>query len=376
MEKRKMEKSGIETSLLGFGCMRFPVTADGKIDEPEAEKMLDKAIAAGVNYIDTAYPYHNGDSEPFVGRVLKKYDRSSFYLATKMPPWAVENLEDAKKVFANQLERLQTDYIDFYLLHAMNKSDWKKMLDLGVVEYCEGLKAEGKIKNFGFSFHDDYETFEQILTYRDWDFCQIQLNYMDMDEQAGRKGYELTEKLGIPLVIMEPIRGGSLAKFSDDINAKFAAMDPNASIASFALRFVGSMPNVKVVLSGMSSMEQVEDNLATFGNFKPLTDAEYAGIEEIVNTLRSRVVSTCTGCRYCMPCPAGVDIPANFSAWNNLYMYQSYDVVSWAWENNIGEKAQAKNCIECGKCEKVCPQKISIREDLKKVQADMDKKKF
>ena len=238
MEKRRMEKIGLETSLLGFGCMRFPVTAEGNIDESEAEKMIDKAIAAGVNYIDTAYPYHNGDSEPFVGRVLKKYDRSSFYLATKMPPWAVENLEDAKKVFANQLERLQTDYIDFYLLHAMNKTAWKKMKDLGVVEYCEELKQEGKIKNFGFSFHDDYETFEEILTYRNWDFCQIQLNYMDMDQQAGKKGYDLTEKLGIPLVIMEPIRGGSLAKFSDDINARFAAMDPNASIASFALLFV------------------------------------------------------------------------------------------------------------------------------------------
>lgn len=376
MEKRKMEKIGIETSLLGFGCMRFPLTADGKIDEPLAEEMLDKAIAAGVNYIDTAYPYHDGASEPFVGRVLKKYDRSSFYLATKMPPWAVQNIEDVKKVFATQLERLQTDYVDFYLLHAMNKTDWKKMKDLGVIEYCEELKKEGKIRNFGFSFHDDYETFEEIITYRAWDFCQIQLNYMDMDEQAGRKGYELTEKLGIPLVIMEPVRGGSLAKFSDDINAKFAAMDPEASIASFALRFVGSMPNVKVVLSGMSSMEQVEDNLKTFGDFKPLTEAEQAGIEDIVNTLRSRVVSPCTGCRYCMPCPAGVDIPANFSAWNNLHMYQSYDVVSWAWENNIGEKCQAKNCIECGKCEAICPQHIHIREDLKKVQEEMDKKSF
>ena len=374
MEKRRMEKIGLETSLLGFGCMRFPVTAEGNIDESEAEKMIDKAIAAGVNYIDTAYPYHNGDSEPFVGRVLKKYDRSSFYLATKMPPWAVESLEDAKKVFANQLERLQTDYIDFYLLHAMNKTAWKKMKDLGVVEYCEELKQEGKIKNFGFSFHDDYETFEEILTYRNWDFCQIQLNYMDMDQQAGKKGYDLTEKLGIPLVIMEPIRGGSLAKFSDDINAKFAAMDPNASIASFALRFVGSMPNVKVILSGMSSMEQVEDNLATFSKFKPFTEEEYAGIEDVVSTLRSRVQNGCTGCRYCMPCPAGVDIPANFSAWNNLHIYQRYDVVSWAWENDIGEQHQAKNCIECGKCEKVCPQHISIREDLKKVQADMDKK--
>ena len=376
MEKRKMEKIGIETSLLGFGCMRFPVTADGKIDEPKAEEMLDRAIAAGVNYIDTAYLYHDGDSEPFVGKVLKKHDRSSLYFATKMPPWAVENLEDAKKVFATQLERLQTDYIDFYLLHAMNKTDWKKMKDLGIVEYCEKLKEEGKIRYFGFSFHDDYETFEEILTYRDWDFCQIQLNYMDMDEQAGKRGYDLTEKLGIPLVIMEPVRGGSLAKFSNDINAKFAAMDPNASIASFALRFVGSMPNVKVVLSGMSSMEQLEDNLKTFGDFKPLTEEEYAGIEGVVKTLNSRIVSPCTGCRYCMPCPAGVDIPANFSAWNKLYMYRSYDVVSWAWENNIGESAQAKNCIECGQCEAVCPQQICIREDLKKVQEDMDRKSF
>lgn len=374
MEKRKMEKSGIENSLLGFGCMRFPVTADGKIDEPEAEKMLDKAYAAGVTYFDTAYPYHDGASEAFVGKVMKKYDRSTFCIATKMPPWAVENVSDAKKVFATQLERLQTDYVDFYLLHAMNKTEWKKMIDLGIVEYCEELKAQGKIRNFGFSFHDDYEIFEQIITYRDWDFCQIQLNYMDMDVQAGKKGYDLAEKLGIPLVIMEPVRGGSLAKFSDDINAKFKAMNPNASIASFALRFVASMPNVKVVLSGMSSMEQVEDNLATFSNFKPLTEAEYAGIDDVVRTLKSRIKSPCTGCRYCMPCPAGVNIPANFSAWNNLHMYQNYDVVSWAWENDIGDKCQAKNCIQCGKCEKVCPQHISIREDLKKVQADMDRK--
>ncbi len=374
MEKRKMERSGIETSLLGFGCMRFPVTKGGKINEPEAERMLDRALAAGVNYIDTAYPYHDGQSEPFVGRALQKYDRSSYYLATKMPPWEVETLEDAKRVFTHQLERLQTNYIDFYLLHAMNRTDWKKMLDLGAVAYCEELKKEGKIRNFGFSFHDDYEVFEEILTYRNWDFCQVQLNYMDMEVQAGRKGYELAEKLGIPMVIMEPVRGGALTRFSGDIVDKFKAMDPNASLASFALRYVASMPNVKVVLSGMSTMEQLEDNLETFEHFRPFNEAEYAGIQDIVDTLRSRVQNPCTGCRYCMPCPAGVNIPANFSAWNNYHMYQSYDVVAWAWENNIGEKAQAKNCIECGKCEKACPQKISIREDLKKVQRDLENK--
>ena len=238
MEKRKLEKLGIETSLLGFGCMRFPTTPDGKIDEAEAERMMDKAIASGVNYIDTAYPYHNGESEPLVGKVLKKYDRSSFYLATKLPLWAVKSVDDAKRIFEEQLQRLQTDYIDFYLLHAVNKEKWEEMKALGVVDYCAKLKEEGKIRYYGFSFHDDYEVFDEIIRYRDWDFCQIQYNYMDTEEQAGDKGYALAESMGIPLVIMEPIKGGSLANFSDDINAKFREMDPDKSIASYALRWV------------------------------------------------------------------------------------------------------------------------------------------
>ena len=274
MEKRRLDKLGIDVSLLGFGCMRFPTLADGKINEPEAEKMIDKAIAAGVNYIDTAYPYHNGESEPFVGRVLKKYDRSSLYLATKLPVWAVNCVEDAERIFNEQLTRLQTDYVDFYLLHAMGKDKWDKMLELGVVDYCKKLKEEGKIKYLGFSFHDAYEVFEEMINYMDWDFCQIQFNYMDEYEQAGIKGYKLTEEKQIPLVIMEPIKGGSLANFADDITAKFRALDPEASTASYALRWVGTFPNVKVVLSGMSTMDQVEDNLKTFENFKPLDEKE------------------------------------------------------------------------------------------------------
>ncbi len=376
MEKRKLEKLGIETSLLGFGCMRFPVTAEGKIDEPEAEKMLDKAIAAGVNYIDTAYPYHNGESEPFVGRVLKKYDRENLYLATKLPPWEVKSLEDAKRVFSKQLERLQTDYIDFYLLHAMNRGSWNEMLKLGVVEYCEQLQKEGKIRYLGFSFHDSYEAFEEIINYRDWDFCQIQLNYMDVDEQAGMKGYKLAEEKQVPLVIMEPIKGGTLAAFSEDLTAKLNAVTPNASTASFALRWVGSLPNVKVILSGMSTMEQVDDNLSTFTEFKPLCEKEYETIAEVVDTLKSRVQNGCTGCRYCMPCPAGVNIPGNFKVWNTYHTYQNYNVVKWSWENELGEAKQAKNCIQCGKCEQACPQKLNIREDLKKVQEDLDKKEM
>ncbi len=376
MEKRKMERLGAETSLLGFGCMRFPTTKDGKINEPEAEKMIDRAIAAGVNYIDTAYPYHNGESEPFVGKVLKKYDRGSFYLATKLPCWAVKSLEDVDRLFEEQLSRLQTDYIDFYLLHALNRGSFHNMVELGGVKRLEQLKAEGKIRNLGFSFHDGYDAFEEIINYREWDFCQIQLNYMDTQDGPGMRGYELAEKKGIPLVIMEPVKGGSLACFAEDITETFRKLDPDASVASFALRWVGTLPHVKVILSGMSSMEQVEDNLKTFGDFTPLSQAEKKTIEDIVSLIRSRVQNGCTACRYCMPCPAGVDIPGNFRAWNTYHMYQNYKVVSGLWEKELGESKQAKNCIKCGKCEQACPQKLSIRQDLEKVQADLDRKEF
>lgn len=374
MEMRRMDKLGIETSLLGFGCMRFPVNGEGKIDRPRAQEMLDKAIAAGVNYIDTAYPYHNGESEPFVGEALKKYDRSSLYIATKLPVWMVNSVEDAERIFNEQLEHLQSDYVDFYLLHAMGRERFEAMRDLGVIDRLAQLKEEGKIKYLGFSFHDSYEVFEEMIHYRDWDFCQIQLNYMDTEEQAGLKGYQLATDKGIPVVVMEPVKGGSLANFAEDITARFRAMDPEASTASFALRYVGSLPGVKVILSGMSNMEQTEDNLKTFMDFKVLSEKEQQEIQDIVSLLRSRVQNGCTGCRYCMPCPAGVDIPGCFQTWNTYHMYQNYDVVRWNWETNLGQSKQAKNCIQCGKCEGACPQKISIREDLKKVQKDLDAK--
>ena len=281
MEKRRFENLGINTSLLGFGCMRFPTTPEGNIDEPEAERMLDAVIAAGVNYIDTAYPYHQGNSEIVVGKALKKYDRNSFYLATKLPLWKVERLEDVEVIFEEQLTKLQTDYVDFYLMHAVNKERWDKMRDMGCIQVLEKLKKEGKIRYLGFSFHDSYEVFEEVLSYRDWDFCQIQFNYMDTQEQAGLKGYELAAEKQVPLIIMEPIKGGRLAAFSGDITEKFRKLDENASPASFALRWVGSFPNVKVILSGMSSMEQVQDNLKTFREFKPLSQEEQEVIREI-----------------------------------------------------------------------------------------------
>ncbi len=376
MEKRKMEKLGIETSLLGFGCMRFPVLENGEINEPEAERMLDKAIAEGVNYIDTAYPYHEGKSEIVTGKILKKYDRDSFYLATKLPLWQINSLEDVDRIFGEQLTKLQTDHVDFYLMHAMNKERWDAMRKLGVVERLEQIKAEGRVKYLGFSFHDSYEAFEEIINAREWDFCQIQLNYMDVEEQAGLKGYELAASKNVPVIVMEPVKGGSLAAFAEDIMEKFRAADAQASAASFALRWVGSLPGVKVILSGMSTMGQVEDNLKTFGCFKPLSGEEQKMMKEVRDTLKSRVQNGCTACRYCMPCPAGVDIPGCFGVWNTYHMYQNYNMVKRRWENELGEQKQAKNCVKCGKCEQACPQKLSIRKDLERAQADLDKKEM
>jgi uncharacterized protein len=372
MEYRKIDKLGIETSLLGFGCMRFPKNVDGSIDEEKAEQMIDTAYQNGINYFDTAYVYHEGKSESFTGKALDKYDRSSYYLATKLPCWMVNSLEDAERIFKEQLDRLNKDYIDFYLLHSMNRGLFDKMAGLGILEFVDKLKAEGKIRHIGFSFHDDYDAFEYILKYRDWDFCQIQLNYMDTDIQAGMKGYQLTEERNVPLIIMEPVKGGSLAQLPESVTKYFTEVAPEKSTASWALRYVASLPNVKVVLSGMSDEKQVTDNLDTFKHFKALNAQEQEAVQRAIDALKMRVKNGCTGCAYCMPCPAGVDIPKNFWIWNNYGIYENPGEAKWLWTNEINDDAKAKNCISCGNCEAICPQKISIREDLQLLQAEID----
>lgn len=375
MEKRQLKNLGIETSLLGFGCMRFPLTADGKIDELLSQKMIDYALANGVNYIDTAYFYHDGESESFLGNALKKYERTSYFLATKLPVWILKDRLDTKKVVEEQLQRLGTDYIDFYLLHTLDRKKWNIVLENDILSILEELRREGKIRYIGFSFHDEYDVFEEIVQYRKWDFCQIQLNYMDTEEQAGIRGYHLAKDLGIPIIVMEPVRGGALANFSEKMNAKFKAVDEEASIASYALRYVAGLPNVKVILSGMSSMEQVKDNIKTFSPFIPLNEKENTVIQEIREILQARIQNGCTGCGYCMPCPQGVNIPENFKIWNTYHMYQKYEAVRFSWEG-IGRKAKANNCIQCKKCEEKCPQKIKISKDMPRVWGDLNEIKW
>ena len=364
---------GITTSLLGFGSMRFPLTPEGAIDKIRAEGMIDFAIKAGVNYIDTAYPYHGGTSEAFVGKVLKKYPRKSFFLATKLPCWQVKTLDDAKRIFAEQLERLQVEYVDFYLLHSIDGETYDKMVSLGIVTYLEELKKKGKIRHIGFSFHGIYEDFERIIQSQAWEFCQIQYNYLDTEEQAGTKGYLLAEKLGVPVIVMEPIKGGSLASLSPDLQHILNELDAKATPASFAMRWVGSHPYVKVILSGMSSIEQVSDNLRTFSGFKKLSEKEYIALDEIGDTMRGRVGNGCTGCKYCMPCPFGVDIPGNFALWNRFRMFQNYDMVKKEWENPAKQDSRPQACTECGRCVPLCPQNINIPEDLKRMHSELTK---
>lgn len=376
METRTWEHNGCTISLLGFGAMRLPLTKTGSIDRAASRAMLSEAYKHGVTYYDTAYTYHNGESEPFLGSFLKQYPRDSYFLATKLPQWLVNTLDDAKRLFNEQLGRLEHEYVDFYLIHSIDKAAYVRMVDLGVVAYLEQEQKAGRIKQLGFSFHSIYEDFEYIATSRTWDFCQLQYNYLDTEEQAGDRGYELCTKLGIPVIVMEPIKGGLLANLPPDLEARLKDLDENASSASYALRWVADHPNVKVILSGMTTMEQVRDNLKTFQSPQRLTETESSTLGSIGQTMRNRVGNGCTGCKYCMPCPFGVDIPGNFSIWNKARMFDSYEVVRAQWENPKESDKRPSSCTECGQCVSLCPQHINIPEDLKLVQSELEAKRL
>ena len=371
MEKRKWYDMGIETSLLGFGAMRLK-TVDGEIDEELGFKLFDMAYNAGINYFDTALPYTDRKNEIFVGKALKRYPRDSFYLASKLSLFCFDTPEEAKKSVDMQLERLQTDYIDFYLVHALNRNSFQRFKGWNMLETVLEWKKQGKIRHIGFSFHDSYDVFEDILNYYDgWEFVQIQLNYMDTDIQQGIKGYELLKERKIPVVVMEPVKGGKLAAFNEKAATPFKEYS-DASLASWALRWVGSLPGVKVLLSGMNSEEQVIDNLNTFNNFKPLNEEEQKRVLEVRDRIKKLTAVGCTACEYCMPCPAGVNIPRNFSIFNDYYMYMNRDSANWAYQGLAKNNAGASSCVECRSCVDKCPQHIDIPEKLKEMMKEMD----
>lgn len=369
MQKRVMGKTGVSTSLLGFGCMRFP-RVDGKIDMQSVQKMVDYAYSHGVNYYDTAYAYEG--SEQAIGEALRKYPRDSYFLADKLPIWLVNDESDPDKYLNASLQRLGTDYIDFYLLHALDKNRVEKIKRLNLIEFCKKKRAEGKIRYIGFSFHDSPEVLKELVGMFDWDFAQLQLNYYDWQNQRAGELYDILEKNGIPCVVMEPVRGGTLAKPPKAVVDMFKEVDKDRSPAAWALSFCASKPNTKVILSGMSAFEQVKENIDTLGNFSGLSDKENEVLKKAADYLNSQPRIGCTGCRYCMPCPKGVNIPECFNVYNDYMTFQDLKAVKWKFENDLRDSGP-DNCVKCGACAKKCPQHIDIPNELNKV-AELKKK--
>jgi|SRR6056297_305894 len=366
---RKMKSTGDKVSVLGFGCMRFPTDDDGNIKKNESEKMLDYAVDNGVNYFDTAWPYHGEKSEPFVGNYFQD-NRKDIYLATKLPSWKIEKREDMDEYFKKQLKRLKTDYIDYYLLHALNKKRWEQLLEKDIFDFVEDIKKKNKIRAIGFSFHGKLETFKDIIDSYDWDFCQIQYNFMDTNYQAGLEGLKYAADKGIDLVIMEPLRGGMLtSNVPEDIQEIWNNLGKNSSPAEWALRWVWNHPEVTITLSGMSAMNHVKENINVSDKAvaNSLTDKQLAIIDKVRKTYDERTRVNCTNCKYCMPCPNGVNIPAAFRFYNNAYIYNEFERMKNFYNRALDDDSKASKCIECGECLDKCPQNISIIEKLKEV---------
>lgn len=356
-------------SLLGYGCMRFP-EKDGQIDKEKAMALIDRAIAGGVNYFDTAYPYHGGKSEGFLKEALiGRYDRSRFFLADKMPLWDLKEPADLEKIFGIQMERLGAEYIDYYLLHALSKNLWQKAVDLGAPAFLDRLKAEGRIRRAGFSFHDSPEVLHQILDGYNWDFVQLQINYYDWRHGRADEMYKMCEERGLPVIVMEPVRGGSLARMHKDMVKIFTDKEPDKSVASWAIRFAASLPGVATVLSGMTTMEQLEDNLGTLSPLCPLGKEEYDAIDRAMDVMDALPVTGCTGCRYCKDCPKGLDIPHLLACYDNYLKFDNDYHIRQRYLKDTPPEKQGSACVACGACMKVCPQHLPIPDLLKKVHA-------
>ncbi len=358
-----------DSSLLGFGCMRFPTTPDGKIDEAEAIRMVRHAIDSGVTYIDTAYPYHGGESEVVVGKALKDGYRERVILTTKLPIWKVEKYEDMMALLDEQLEKLQTDHVDFYILHAMNNERMELMQKLDYKKFYAEALAQGKIRYPGFSFHDDYEAFMRILNDWDqWKMAQVQMNILDDTNQATLEGIREAGKRGVGVVIMEPLRGGLLANPPEDVKAVYEAFEDKRSPVEWAFRYLQAMPEVITILSGMSNWEQTTDNLRIFDlNERPvLTEQEKALFAAVKATYMARTKTRCTGCEYCQPCPMGVQIPRIFRGYDGA-MLRADSSFKQGYARIVADNADASRCVACRKCEKACPQHLPIVQYLKEI---------
>lgn len=366
-----------EISLLGLGTMRLPCKTPVKreanplIDYKKGQNLVDIAYQNGVNYFDTAYMYHVGKSEKFIGTALKKYPRDSYFLADKLPIWLCPKKSDMEKVFQKQLDRTGADYFDFYLLHSLNKENYNKCEEYGAYEFLEKKREEGKIKNIGFSFHGTIDDLKRIIADHKWDFAQIQMNYLDWKDQDAKTQYELLTEAGIPVIVMEPVRGGKLADVGKDISDMFKKADSDKSIASWAIRFVASHNNILTILSGMNTEEQLYDNINTLTDFKSFSESEYKICENAAAMINKSDVIPCTGCDYCADCPKDVKISSIFSLYNQVKtndIEKDKAIVQYA-----SIDADASACIACGKCAQHCPQSIDIPEKMKHLIPDFFK---
>lgn len=379
MQYRVVPKNGDELSALGYGCMRLP----GKrisIDEELAARQIYGAIDRGVNYVDTAYPYHNGKSESFLGKILPRDGyRDKVKLATKLPHWSTRSKEEMEKVFSEQLDKLQTDHIDYYLVHSLTGKGWEKAKRKGVIDFLETELASGRIINAGFSFHGAANEFNQIVDDYDWTFCQIQYNFLDTANQAGTAGLQYAASKDMAVMIMEPLRGGNLAKKPPkEVQTVWDRSGRNWSAAEWALRWLYNHPEVTVVLSGMNDDAHIDENIriASEATAESLTSEESALVTEAADAYHRLMKAECTGCQYCMPCPAGVNIPACFEAYNSYHMFKDRQAKLMYLSRNSditsGKTSYASQCVECGKCLEKCPQELDIPVLLKDVKSDME----
>ena len=368
MKYRTMGKLGIQASAFGLGCMRFngPASGDSIIDEQKAVSLIRRAIDGGVTYIDTAYVYLDRTSEVVLGKALQDGYRDRVTIATKMPMEAVKDRASMEALLAEELGKLQTDHIDFYLMHGINKEKWEYFKSIGAPEFFDDMKKEGKIRYKCFSFHGPYDQFEYILNDWDWDMVQIQYNFMDIHNQAGTKGLELAGSKGIPVVIMEGLLGGRLANAPDNVQALYDRFPVKRSAVEWAFRWLCNHPEVSVVLSGCNEAEQIDENLRIFDTVEPgiMSAEELQLMDDVRAAYISRTKIGCTGCRYCMPCPNGVNIPGIFSAWNNVSLYNVDPETDWQFRMIRNNKNGADNCVSCAACEAACPQHLNIIENL------------